>query len=43
LVALAVEVAAIVELQRRAIETNKIETRIVQIERRIGTADDPKL
>jgi hypothetical protein len=39
----AVEVSAVVELARRAIETNEIETRIAQLEQRIGTDDDQKL
>jgi hypothetical protein len=37
------EVSAVVELARRAIETNEIETRIAQLEQRIGTDDDKRL
>ncbi len=38
----AMEVSAVVELARRAIETNEIETRIAQLERRIGSDDDQR-
>jgi hypothetical protein len=39
----AIEVAGVVELMRKSIETNEIETRIAQLELRIGTDDDQRL
>jgi hypothetical protein len=39
----AFDVAGIVELQRKAIETAELDTRIAQLERRVGTDDDQKL
>jgi hypothetical protein len=37
------EVAGVVELMRKSIETNEIETRLAQLEQRMGTADDQRL
>jgi hypothetical protein len=39
----AMEVSAVVELARRAIETSQLEARLVAIETRIGTDDDQML
>ena len=37
------EVAGVVALMRKSIETNEIETRLAQLEQRMGTADDQRL